>query len=98
VIVDHENYSNLVPAAVPDLAVAAEMSLRRHQAPTAELQQRRKHKAYAAPSVHGAVCSRHVHLLVGLCDGRYVMRTAGSGCCEAQAIREVVVELVASEQ
>ncbi len=97
-IVDQENHSKCVPAAVLDQAVAAEMSLQRHQAPTAEPQQRLEHKAYAAPSVHGAVCSRHVHLLVGLCDGRYVMRTAGSGCCEAQAIREVVVELVASEQ
>ena len=96
--VDQENHYKRVPAAVLDQAVAAEMSLQRHQAPTAEPQQRREHKAYAAPGVHGAVCSRHVHLLVGLCGGRHVMRTAGSGLCGAQAKREAVVELVASEQ
>ncbi len=96
--VDQENHCNCVPAVVPDQAVAAEMSLQKHQGPTAEPQQRREDKAYAAPSVHGAVCSRHVHLLVGLCGGQHVMRKAGIGFCRAQAIREVVVELVVSEQ
>ena len=97
-VVDQENHSHCAPAAVLDQAVAAEMSLQRHQAPTAEPQQLREHKAYAAPSVHGAVCSRHVHLLVGLCGGRYVMRTTGRSLCGVQAEREVIVELVASEQ
>lgn len=97
-VVDQENHSNCVPAAVLDQAVAAEMSLQRHQGPTAGPQQRREHKAYAAPSVHGAACSRHVHLLVGLCGGRYVVRTDGRGLCGVQAEYEVVVELAASEQ
>ena len=64
----------------------------------AELQQRLVYRASAAPSAHGAVCSRHVRQPVEACGGLFAVLRGGSGYCGSRATGEVTVEPVVSER
>ncbi len=87
-----------IPAAALDLAAATGTWFQRYQEPSAELRQPLVHKASAAPSAHGAECSRHVLRPVEPCGGRCGVQTGDIDRCEDQIASAAAEEPVASEQ